>query len=810
VTTPESHARIRRSFDELVELPPAEREQRARALDLEPAECEELLALLSSGNERSLTGLAGFDATAVIEEAELRPLRERPPAGFELEEIIGRGGMGVVFRARQLEPPRAVALKVLSVRRGGAEATRTANREAAVLARLRHPGVAQVIAAGTLDQGGGLLRPWYALELVEGARGLVAYAEEQGLDRRARLRLMRTVCAAVHHGHQKGVLHGDIKPANVLVDAEGRVKVIDFGVARLLGDEGEDAPGPVGGTPRYMAPELRLGAGGADVRTDVYALGAMLAELVHATPDRELDWIVAKAMAPTPDERYPSVAALADELGSLLADRPVTAAPASLGYPTRKFARRNARSLTGLVLTLALAGIGGINGLRARVAEREAKFEHERASDEARRAFWLLRDATLAVSSPYEQGRSPEARAHMFLARLAAAGPALDAPASHESDRQMLVGFGYQALGDLEAAQVALMRATTGYTELGVPEDPRLYLAYSQLAEVELERGRPVAADVAARAALAALPPTRWPARERALPASLLARALLAQGSFGEAELLADEVLALGVPGEPGRVALALARLWARAGRALEPDVRQAVDVLLVESEQHPPSRIADEVAIQRLAAGALAAAGDVVGARELLMHAQANISGQLRENHPLRMALDTALQDLGGTPSPADDPHVEAARARVEDQIVAFNALVRSRNVAQLAAALPELDALADEARTMFGPEDTLTDSVVLFQARALLADGRPGAALELLEGLHEAPARNTGLGPFLTGVYERVMAVALMELGRPAEAVPLAEECLRKARVQFRDGSRFVQMCTRVLEEARLQAGQ
>jgi len=619
----------------------------------------------------------------------------------------------------------------------------------------------------------------------------------------ARLRLVREVCAAVQHGHEKGVLHRDIKPANVLVGGDGRVKVIDFGVARLLGEDGE--AGPAGGTPRYMAPELRAPEARPDVRSDVFALGAVLGELVGDPRPRELGWLIAKASSADPERRYPSVAALDDDLARLMQHRPVSAAPGGFVYASSKFARRNARSLVALSVTLVLAALGGINGLRVHAAEREVAGQRARASEEAQRAFWLLRDATLALSTPFEQGRSPEARARALLARLANTGAAVGAPESHASDRQMLVGFGYHALGDLDAARLALRSAADGYAALGVPDDPRLYYASSRLAEVELERGDYAGAEAAAFEALAALPELEWPARERALPATLLARALLEQGAFGEAERVADRVLAAGRDGEPGRPALAPARVWARTARGLEPDPRAGVEASLAAAARTPNARLADELGLLELAVGALRAAGEDARARELLEEALVGLRGELADDHPGRVALEQELAELGGVLPVPDTPATEELRARVEEQLTEYNALARGRNMKELAARVPAMQSVVDECRLTLGETDPLTDDAVLFLARGRLAAGEAEGALTLLEGLREAPGRHTGLGPFVSGIYERVWAVTLLELGRAGEAVPIAEECLRKARLQFRDESRFVQRCSGVLEEAR-----
>lgn len=152
--------------------------------------------------------------------------------GFRVLGVLASLGMGVVFKARQENPSRVVALKM--IRRGFAddEARRRFRREIEVLARLRHPGIAQVYASGVLDEGSPAETPWYAMELVEAAKPLATYAHDQGLTMRQRVQRFQRVCDAVHHGHQRGVIHRGLRSENVLVDTGGHVKVIDFGVAR--------------------------------------------------------------------------------------------------------------------------------------------------------------------------------------------------------------------------------------------------------------------------------------------------------------------------------------------------------------------------------------------------------------------------------------------------------------------------------------------------------------------------------------------------------------------------------------------------
>jgi tetratricopeptide (TPR) repeat protein len=338
---------------------------------------------------------------------------------YALVERLGAGGAGVVWRARQLHPVvRDVALKLLRRGRDGDESALRFRAEWQLLARMQHPGVAKVFDAGVLADG----RPWLAMELVEGAP-ITEHALGAGLSLRSRLGLFVEVCRAVQHAHHKGVVHRDLKPSNVLVtlrDGAPRPVVIDFGIA-AADDVGGGASGALGagfGTPEYMSPEQAgVDALAVDVRTDVYALGVLLYELAcgerphrrPAGPDaarrllqairtqtptppsrrtaqrlpRDLDRVVACAMAKDPAHRYPSAAALGDDVLRVLAEEPIAAAPTSSAARLALFLRRHRlAAATGLAIALALGLglVGAVSGHReARRAEAAARVDQQRA-----------------------------------------------------------------------------------------------------------------------------------------------------------------------------------------------------------------------------------------------------------------------------------------------------------------------------------------------------------------------------------------------------------------------------------------------
>ena len=372
---------------------------------------------------------------------------------FELIEVIGAGGMGEVWRARQGTPARDVAVKVL---RGGLVSARARQRfldEAASLARLSHPGIARVIASGVHEPSAGsdgaAPRPWFAMELVEGARDVVAHARE--LELGARLELFVELARAVHHGHLRGVIHRDLKPDNVLVDGDGRPRVIDFGVARVTDEAQGEARGLTAGeellgTLAYMAPEQVAGRSDElDLRVDVFALGVLLHELLTgrspwsadartwaalakqvcevdpAPPSalvpglsRELDWIVLRAMAKDPGHRYPSAETLAADVERFLRGEPLVAGPDTLTYQLQKWVRRRRALAAGLavaVLAILLGTAGTGWGFYKAIqrgdelAERGVEIEAQRASLAESKRQLEARTVELERSVELEQER---------------------------------------------------------------------------------------------------------------------------------------------------------------------------------------------------------------------------------------------------------------------------------------------------------------------------------------------------------------------------------------------------------------------
>ena len=427
-------------LDRMLELPEAERKtwlDGLRATDA--ALADDLETLIEEHGRASREGF--------LRESSM----PSPPASlagqtigaYTLTSLLGQGGMGTVWLARRSDGrfEGAAAVKLLNaslVGRAGAERFR---REGSILARLAHPYIARLLDAGVSPSG----QPYLVLEYVEG-KPIDRSCDDRSLSIEARLRLFLDVLEAVGHAHANLIVHRDIKPSNVLVDRDGRVELLDFGIAKLLEGEGEGGAATAltreagrALTPEFAAPEQVTG-GAVTTATDVYALGTLLyillsgrhpagdalrspAEIVRAivdaqpprlsdtfaaggtagaedarraaeargtTPDAlrrelrgDLDTIVAKTLKKDPAERYPSVTALAEDLRRYLRHEPIGARPDTLRYRAAKFVRRN-----GLAVALSAAALLALAaGLVGTVTQaRRATEEAARAQREASRA----------------------------------------------------------------------------------------------------------------------------------------------------------------------------------------------------------------------------------------------------------------------------------------------------------------------------------------------------------------------------------------------------------------------------------------
>ncbi len=462
---------------------------------------------------------------------------------FELVGVLGEGGSATVFKAaRDLDGVRQdVALKLLHRGLYSPEAQRLFRRERQALASLSHPNIAHLIDGGVTDSG----HPYLVMEYVDG-RPITDHARDRQLDLRARLRLMVVVCRAVAAAHRNLIVHRDLKPSNILVGNDGSVKLLDFGIAKLLGEDlGEPVDATRTGyaplTPGYAAPEQYAG-GVVSTATDVYALGVVLHELlvgerpaggepvrpsvrVAALPTDlwrlpgsratlraalrgDLDTIVLKALAEEPERRYAAAADLAEDIQRHLDAQPVRAHPPSTWYRTRKFVQRHRG---GVLLTMAFA-IGLVASLalalwQARIARQEAARATEQsllAQAESRRANEVrgfLEGLFESINEGFPEHRTPSVK------DLVAAGVERlrENTGFGPAERIDLLGMFarlHERLGEPEPARILADEAVDLADRTLEPLHPRAIEALALRGDLAVRIGNAAAAEAPLREAL--------------------------------------------------------------------------------------------------------------------------------------------------------------------------------------------------------------------------------------------------------------------------------------------------------------------
>jgi len=316
---------------------------------------------------------------------------------YKILGIIASGGMGVVYEAMQEAPRRRVALKVIKAGAASEMALHRFDFEAQILAKLSHPNIAQIYEAGTWESEQGPA-PFFAMEYILGRLTLIEHADKSDLSLKERLELFSKICDAVHHGHQKGVIHRDLKPDNILIGSNGEPKIIDFGVARATDSDisvttMQTTMGQLIGTLQYMSPEqCDADPDRIDTRSDVYALGVILFQLlsgklpydlrrqavheavrvikeqrpdsmstINMTLKGDIDTIAMKAMEKERSRRYQSAAELAGDIQHFLNNEPIIARPLSMTYQLSLFTKKYKRTCAA-VLLLAISVVLGLLG----------------------------------------------------------------------------------------------------------------------------------------------------------------------------------------------------------------------------------------------------------------------------------------------------------------------------------------------------------------------------------------------------------------------------------------------------------------
>ncbi len=748
---------------------------------------------------------------------------------YTLVSPVGEGGMGSVWLAHRSDGrfEGRVAVKLLHMARLGRAAEERFRREGTILARLLHPRIAHLIDAGVADG-----QPYLVLEYVDG-QPIDRDCDARGLDVRARVRLLLDVLDAVAHAHANLIVHRDIKPSNVLVSADGQIKLLDFGVAKLLTgpdepldeDVARGAADPptspptvlptltrehgVALTPEYAAPE-QLTNGPITTGTDVFSLGVLMYVLLTGqhpigvdrasspadlfksilgtnaprpsdivtkataaqtterlaaiaaqratTPERlqrvlkgDLDTIVAKALKKKPEERYPSVTALAEDLRRYLMNEPIGARPDSFFYSAGKFVRRNARPvIAGVTAALVLAAV--VIFYTARLAAERDRARHE--ADKSAKVTSLL-SQLLTGADPFAEKQEPTVRGVLDLA-AARLSKELASQPELKAEIFPLLGQTYQRLSEYDKARPLLEESVRVSRELiargeGLPDERNARLARSLRELGILERET---------------------------------------GDLAKAKGLLEESLSLERnvhDNEHERVASALGDLGltyqglGQFDRA-EPLFREALAIRLeVQGEGHADTATSygDLAALRRLQ-------GDPAGA-EVLMRKGLEIDRKVRGPRNLSVAID--LNNIAVMVNEQGN-YAESERLLRESLSILREVLGnKHRSVVSTLAnlayanytlgrydeAMPFIEESLAIGIPLLGEDHRAIATYRSYQAEILLAQGQPAKAEPLLRLALQTRRRVYTANDYRIGAIESLLGDALTQLKRFGEAEPL-----------------------------------
>ena len=790
-------AQVLRHLDTALDLPPPERQPWLAAQALPPHLAEALQRLLQDRGAIETADFLGAGAARSM-------LHTGTLLGpWRLQRELGRGGMASVWLAQRADGAhqRPVALKLPHRVFGTSVISERFARERDILSTLQHPNIAQV-----LDAGEAAGQPWLALEYVAGLP-ITEHALAAGLDTRARLALCLPVLQAVQHAHSQLVIHRDLKPANVLVAADGTVKLLDFGVAKLLAQDGASTEGAltqVGGramTPQYASPEQVAGRP-LGAASDVYSLGVLLYELLTGrlpytlqrssaaaleeailqaqvqrpsqavTEPRtaralrgDVDTIVMKALAVQPAQRYTSAAALADDIQRHLQSLPIHARPARLAYRAGRWLRRHAlaaSAATALVLALA-AGLAS------------TLWQAERANREARSAQASSDFLARLFEAGDTRSHAPDAIARTTALELIQRGhqrlatELADAPEARARLLGTLADL-YAGMGQLERAVQAQQEGVAAWRLLP-GQALQVAAGMARVSGWLLAMDRDAEAEAQARAGLALLaaetsamgPPSAAAERERGHLHTRLGDVLYRRDTAqAEREYRSAVALLSRHPVKEDEYPGALNGLaWVLMAKG---EIAEALQLLQTMRSERVKRWGADTMlvaAVDRDLAQFQSAAGQL---DEALQTSSRVMAALQRSADPASVELTTAqfghgviLQDLGR--------HAEAlAVFQATEKAFAArgdgNFVYRAGSQAAAAASLLELGRLAEarplaqQAAQALGeklPEHGMTVHALTAQARVLALDGRFAEAEQLYTRLHslrakDAPFRSRG----------------------------------------------------------------
>ena len=525
---------------------------------------------------------------------------------YRIQDVLGEGGMGVVYAAEQTRPVRRqVALKVIKLGMDTKEVIARFESERQALALMNHPGIARILDAGTTDRG----RPFFVLEYVPGVP-LLTFCDQRKLSVEERLHLFIQVCDAIQHAHHRGIIHRDIKPSNILVtEEEGRAtpKVIDFGIAKAIHQRLSEHTlhtelGRFLGTPEYTSPEqAEFTALNVDTRSDVYSLGVVLYELLvgarpldldrtgltydevqrrilheepkvpsarlraHDDPETvaaergtgvaalaralrgELDWITQRALEKNPARRYPSAQALAEDIQRHLDDEPVQASPPTASYRVRKLVRRHRMAFAAATAVVIALCAALCVSWKAYIDVREERNLARQAWSESDAVTGFLAEMLSAVD-PNQQGRDVSVRS-MLDAAAETIGERFAQQPAIEARLAGTVAETYASLGAFREAAPHFRRRLELFGELRPYDDRERLEAVNSFAMNEFHLGRSGEARVLLEEVMRVIEQGASNVRpeDAARFMSNLASVLGVEGRWPEAEELLSEALALHV-----------------------------------------------------------------------------------------------------------------------------------------------------------------------------------------------------------------------------------------------------------------------